>query len=125
MNIDASCYESEPNSKHLEKLEDPSNPDLNSISANTLANLILNQKQPYLIIDCRFDYEYNGGHIKNALNFSSPEHMESFFFTDAYRIAKLMKTIVIFHCEFSQHRGPKMYRSLRAIDRELHMQFYP
>lgn len=35
------------------------------------------------------------------------------------------KTVIIFHCEFSQHRGPKMYRALREIDRRLHIDFYP
>lgn len=35
------------------------------------------------------------------------------------------KTVIIFHCEFSQHRGPKMYRALRDIDRRLHIDYYP
>lgn len=79
----------------------------------------------YLIIDCRFDYEFKGGHIKNAININTPEKIQDFFFSDPFKIKQLMETIVIFHCEFSQKRGPTLYRSLRGIDREIHAQFYP
>jgi len=56
-----------------------------------------------MIIDCRFDYEYFGGHIKGALNISSPEAIEEYFFKDKVKIEKLMsdRTVIIFHCEFS------------------------
>ena len=33
--------------------------------------------------------------------------------------------MTIFHCEFSQKRGPEMYSALREIDRRLHVSFYP
>lgn len=32
----------------------------------------------FIIIDCRFDYEYAGGHIEGAINLSSPEALSSF-----------------------------------------------
>ena len=80
-----------------------------------------------LIIDSRFEYEYEGGHIKGAINLNQPETIEDYFFKDKEEIEKLMtsKTIIVFHCEFSQQRGPKMYRTLREIDRRLHIDFYP
>lgn len=54
----------------LEKLPKCRNQGINSISHETMANLIIEGIQPYIIVDCRFDYEYNGGHIQGAINFS-------------------------------------------------------
>jgi len=33
--------------------------------------------------------------------------------------------LIIFHCEYSQMRAPKMYRFLREIDRKIHVHSYP
>jgi len=35
-----------------------------------------------MIVDCRFDYEYVGGHIKGARNISDPVKMKEFFLKD-------------------------------------------
>jgi hypothetical protein len=51
--------------------------------------------------------------------------MKDFFLKDRSTIEILMNTVIIFHCEFSQKRGPEMYSTLREIDRRLHMSFYP
>ena len=58
-----------------------------------------------LIIDCRFEYEYNGGHIENALNFTDKELLAHNLFRDAQIDDK---TLLIFHCEYSAHRAPIM-----------------
>lgn len=32
----------------------------------------------YRVIDCRFDYEYEGGHIKGAVNINTTNEIEEF-----------------------------------------------
>jgi rhodanese-related sulfurtransferase len=80
-----------------------------------------------LIIDCRFDYEFQGGHIKNALNINTPQDLEDYFLKNKAKIEELMaqKVAIIFHCEFSQKRGPKLFRTLRELDRNLNIDNYP
>lgn len=39
--------------------------------------------------------------------------------------ATTLPLVIIFHCEFSQHRGPEMLRAVRAFDRRLHLRHYP
>jgi M-phase inducer tyrosine phosphatase len=94
-------------------IEEPRNLGKNSITPDTLASLMSSEDQAskpaYLVIDCRFDYEYQGGHINNAINITDPEVMKDFFLKDRATIERLMQTVVIFHCEFSQKRGPTMY----------------
>lgn len=72
------------------------------------------QVNSYRVIDCRYPYEFDGGHIKGAENLYTED--------DIYRALMSTKTettatvvpnepkrnIVIFHCEFSSHRGPKL-----------------
>ena len=83
-------------------------PEMNPISPETLCNLIQGKTHPYLIIDCRWDYEYEAGHIKDALNIDNPTKLEHTFLQDFDYIRKLMeeRTILVFHCEFSQKRAP-------------------
>lgn len=65
----------------------------------------------YFIIDCRYDYEYRGGHIRGAMNISDPNYIvERFFSEGIISPNKSYKTTaIIFHCEFSSERGPNMY----------------
>ena len=48
---------------------------LNFISGETLVDLMINQV-PIIIVDCRFDYEFEGGHIDGAININNPEILE-------------------------------------------------
>jgi predicted sulfurtransferase len=34
----------------------------------------------FIILDCRFEYEYNAGHVKGAIRFDSPLKTIEFFF---------------------------------------------
>lgn len=78
----------------------------------------------YLIIDCRFDYEYQGGHITDAVNLSEMVDVEKALLGgDHLQLGGLGlgelplpstsedspvegKTVLIFHCEFSAKRAP-------------------
>lgn len=57
-----------------------------------------------LIVDCRFEYEYDGGHIDGAVNVNSKEELAKKLFEPATS----SRTILIFHCEYSAHRAPLM-----------------
>jgi hypothetical protein len=56
------------------------------------------------IIDCRFEYEYNGGHIEGALNFCDKEQLAERLFS----APTSANTLLILHCEYSAHRAPLM-----------------
>lgn len=72
------------------------------------------------IIDCRFPYEYQGGHIKGATNWNSPTDLFELYFNQISKGA-----IIIFHCEFSQSRGPTMAGLFREHDRSVNWSHYP
>lgn len=77
-----------------------------------------------VIIDCRFDYEFNGGHIKNAINISKQNELEDKFINNVEPQTNERK-LLIFHCEFSLFRGPTMAQHLRKCDRILNLNNYP
>ncbi|XP_044915570.1 M-phase inducer phosphatase 3 isoform X7 [Felis catus] len=80
--------------------------------------------EKFYIIDCRYPYEYQGGHIQGALNLYSQEELYDFFLKKPVMPLDTQKRIIIvFHCEFSSERGPRMCRSLREEDRALNQ--YP
>lgn len=56
-----------------------------------------------MIIDCRFEYEYEGGHVVGAKNYCGKEELASVLF-DKPSDNKL----IILHCEYSAHRAPLM-----------------
>jgi len=65
-----------------------------------------------VIVDCRFPYEYDGGHITGAINIDRPIDLQDYFFESQFSHELLSlgnKVCIIFHCEFSSHRGPKLY----------------
>jgi rhodanese-related sulfurtransferase len=60
----------------------------------------------FIIVDCRYSFEYAGGHIDGAENVSCPKILEERFFSNP---TKTPKSVVIFHCEYSLQRAPRMY----------------
>ncbi|KAL8784604.1 MAG: hypothetical protein Q9213_003859 [Squamulea squamosa] len=81
-------------------------------------------KGPYdqsIIVDCRFEYEYTGGHIEGAINVNSKEELANKLF----KPATSSRTLLIFHCEYSAHRAPLMAKFLRHKDRAINSHRYP
>ncbi|KAM4705220.1 M-phase inducer phosphatase 1 [Rhinophrynus dorsalis] len=73
----------------------------------------------YVIIDCRYPYEYEGGHIKGAINLHMEQEAEEYLLKDPILPSDSKRVILIFHCEFSSERGPRMCKFLREKDRDL------
>lgn len=81
----------------------------NVISSHTLAQflreggILRGERRQFLIIDCRFPFEFEGGHIHGAVNICSPEDLRPRFFENPTLINAHLKarTILILHCEHS------------------------
>lgn len=99
--------------------------DLKNISPDTLSRLMRgefqNQVDKFLIIDCRYPYEYKGGHIQGAVNIYTREHLVKEFIESKAHAQNSTTTdkrkVLIFHCEYSAERGPTLSRFLRSEDR--------
>lgn len=71
-----------------------------------------------VVIDCRYPYEYEGGHIKGAVNLPMEQDLEEYLLkTPIVPVSVEKRVILIFHCEFSSERGPRMCRFVREKDR--------
>ncbi|KAL6263673.1 hypothetical protein P5V15_003762 [Pogonomyrmex californicus] len=109
--------------------------DLKTITSETLAALLrgefIDRIRSYKIIDCRYPYEYEGGHIEGALNLYSidliKQNMLDHLNCTVPRIQSDTdkRDILVFHCEFSQERGPNLSRTLRRLDRTCNKEYYP
>ena len=104
--------------------------DMKSISPETMARLVKNDFSEtvgnFQIIDCRYPYEFEGGHIRDASNIWERDTMIKQFMNSQEKEQPMDKRkIIIFHCEFSSQRGPKMSRFLRKLDRESNKDCYP
>uniref|UniRef100_A0A8C6QNY4 M-phase inducer phosphatase n=1 Tax=Nannospalax galili TaxID=1026970 RepID=A0A8C6QNY4_NANGA len=96
--------------------------DLKYISPETMVALLTgkfnNIVEKFILVDCRYPYEYEGGHIKTAVNLPLERDAETFLLQSPIMPCNLDKRIIlIFHCEFSSERGPRMCRFIRERDR--------
>ena len=95
--------------------------DLKEISPLSVVELLNgNYKESvsrFEIIDCRYPYEYKGGHIKQAINLHTKRQVHQHFmeFSKPNVFENIPppvkgggRHIIIFHCEFSSQRGPDM-----------------
>ena len=79
------------------------------ITKGTMINILDGKYGQYydrsIVVDCRFEYEYKGGHIDGAINVNSKEDLADALFETVDEA----KTLLVFHCEYSAHRAPLMY----------------
>eukprot|EP00121_Abeoforma_whisleri_P011655 Awhi_evm1s10757 len=68
------------------------------------------------VLDCRFPFEYTGGHIRGSINMFSKEAMHHFLLSQKEN--NLANVCFVVHCEFSQKRAPTLWDYIRKTDRE-------
>lgn len=108
--------------------------DLKSITVDTLASLIRGEFNDrigtFKIVDCRYPYEFDAGHIQGALNLYSRDLIEQILLDPLKNTPEIQpdsnkRNILVFHCEFSWERGPNLSRFLRNLDRQRNKEHYP
>lgn len=87
--------------------------DLKAISPETLAQLMRGRftdtVASFKVIDCRYPYEFEGGHIEGAVNIYTKEQcMELLDVKHVPVPTSTKRDILVFHCEFSSERGPNL-----------------
>jgi len=93
------------------------------IDAATLVKLIdgkfSDTVESFTIVDCRYPYEYQGGHIINSLNIPTDTELIKLFINKKPAVEQSSRHVIIFHCEFSRVRGPRLMMLLREKDRQI------
>ena len=91
--------------------------DLKSVTPTTLVNLMnglyKDNIASYKVIDCRYPYEFNGGHIANAMNlYTKQQILEELLYARVKNTPletdDSKRHVLVFHCEFSSERGPNL-----------------
>ena len=91
---------------------------IHGISTDTLKRLMEHPNDSQIVIlDCRYPYEFRGGHIIGALNVTNTEDLDKI-----YRRGYPSNTIFVFHCEFSKNRGKVMLKRFQDMDRAYSLQ---
>ncbi|XP_060592436.1 M-phase inducer phosphatase 1-like [Ruditapes philippinarum] len=63
--------------------------------------------------------------IPDAINLYTQAAIQEFLLCHSDSFTSSKKHVLVFHCEFSSERGPKMYRHLRSEDRAMNKDHYP
>jgi len=105
--VSLEIHDTRPKLPHFMSKDDPDD-NIPRLSHETFLDVLNGQydeagERP-MIIDCRFEYEFSGGHIDSAVNYNDKERLANRLFQD---IPPGCKTL-IFHCEFSKFRAPTM-----------------
>lgn len=90
------------------------------IKPSELVEMMNNDNIEIVLIDCRFDYEYNAGHIHRARSVNWPNEIDHYFTNIGENQDICFENVaIVFYCEYSQNRGPTMASIFRRIDRSL------
>jgi hypothetical protein len=86
--------------------------DYERISADNLCSLLRDKRdfEKIVVIDCRGDLEFRGGHLAVAVHAQTEEDFEQVFqsfYTE--------NTFFVFHCEFSKVRAPLRLKQFLRI----------
>ncbi|CAF1134902.1 unnamed protein product [Adineta ricciae] len=114
----------------LPRCKSRKHPDLACISPETMVNVLNNMYSSEIenlyVVDCRYPYEYEGGHIQSAKNLFTRTQVYNEFFRNPIQLKDPSKrNIIVFHCEFSSERAPSLLRYFRSEDRTIHERSYP
>uniref|UniRef100_A0A915JDT0 protein-tyrosine-phosphatase n=1 Tax=Romanomermis culicivorax TaxID=13658 RepID=A0A915JDT0_ROMCU len=126
----------------LPLLKNPKVSDLKCISAQTVCDILENRYRSKInrivLIDCRYPYEFNGGHIQTSINLYTQDLLREFLDNDTVikqqtpasilensTTPQALRNVILFYCEYSKERGPKMCRYLRTVDRKKNEYRYP
>lgn len=113
----------------LPTLKNKKHNDLASISSQTMADLLNGQYDnkigKFLILDARYPYEFEGGHIDGAENAYFKDKIFNTLFENPMQPVDNKPFVIIFHCEFSSERGPRLMREIREKDRMINKHSYP
>eukprot|EP00727_Mastigamoeba_balamuthi_P005318 m51a1_g14785 putative m-phase inducer phosphatase 3 isoform x1 (427) ;mRNA; r:471519-473346 len=97
----------------------------NCVDCDTVARLVRGEFAVFFdhvhLIDCRYPYEYDGGHIKGATNVTGSfaevrTKLRRMFFGPDGPMSNPSRTAIVFHCEFSANRGPCSLDLMRNLD---------
>ncbi|KJE92939.1 hypothetical protein CAOG_03819 [Capsaspora owczarzaki ATCC 30864] len=109
----------------------PENSDSYMISPGQAAQIIndfnrgFSEYNHLIVVDCRFAFEYKGGHIDGAINCdvsvsTAVDSLLNQLFPVDSRPYAYKDVCLLFHCEFSQKRAPQVFTKMRDRDRALH-----
>lgn len=94
------------------------------INTQTLLDLMdgkfTGQFDDIIIIDCRFKYEFDGGHINGAVHCSDEQSL----LVDLFKFQRT-RTALVLHCEYSAYRAPMVAKRVRQKDRAINIDTYP
>ncbi|KAJ2228013.1 m-phase inducer phosphatase [Coemansia sp. RSA 1722] len=111
---------------HLLPCSSASTDSIMRIEAQIVSELLSGQYDSLydekIFVDCRFPYEYEGGHIAGASNAPTLEALEKLLLE---RPISDKRVVVVLHCEYSIQRAPSMASYLRRRDREVNAHRYP